>query len=275
LEGKVAVVTGAGLGMGRAMAELFAAEGAKVIVNDVNAVDAKETLARIERDGGAGSCAITADVSDSVMVAELYAQVEERYGRLDVVVNTAGIGAAPNDGYDKFYERMARRNEQRAKGDAPGIHLDHIIDMQDDGWQRVLDVNLNGLFFNCREAVRLMIKWGSAGSIINISSTSGLNGEGAVHYCAAKAAVLGFTKCLARELGSRRIRVNAVCPGPTSTRLMADISEDYARELIQKVPLGRIGDPEEVALTTLFLASDEASFFTGQTLAANGGMHMV
>jgi 3-oxoacyl-[acyl-carrier protein] reductase len=273
LQGKVALVTGAGLGMGRAMAQLFAREGAAVVVVDVTARDADDTLALINARGDCMRA--IADVADSAQVAAVYAAVEQRYGRLDVLVNNAGIGAAPNDGYDRFYERMGRMNEQLARGETPDVFLDHIIDMQDDGWQRVIDINLNGLFYNCREAVRLMIRAGARGSIINISSTAGLNGTGAVHYCASKAAVLGFTKCLARELGARGIRVNAICPGATNTRMMAGISPDYAKQLVQQIPLGRIGEPEEVASTALFLASDESSFFTGQTLAANGGMHMV
>lgn len=273
LQGKVALVTGAGLGMGRAMAERFAREGAAVVVVDVTAKDADDTLALINTRGDCMRA--LADVSDSSEVAAVYAAVEQRYGRLDVVVNNAGIGAAANDGYDKFYERMGRMNEQLARGETPDVFLDHIIDMQDDGWQRVMDINLNGLFYNCREAVRLMIRAGVKGSIINISSTAGLNGTGAVHYCASKAAVLGFTKCLARELGARGIRVNAICPGATNTRMMAGISADYAKQLVQQIPLGRIGEPEEVASTALFLASEESSFFTGQTLGANGGMHML
>lgn len=273
LQGKVALVTGAGLGMGRSMAEMFAREGAAVVAMDVTAKDADDTLALINARGDCMSA--VADVSDSRQVAAVYAAVEARYGRLDVLVNNAGIGSAPNDGYDKFYERMGLMNEQLARGETPTVHLDHIIDMQDDGWQRVIDINLNGLFYNCREAARLMIRTGAKGSIVNISSTSGLNGTGAVHYCASKAAVLGFTKCLARELGGRGIRVNAICPGPTNTRMMAGISPDYAKAMIQSIPLGRIGEPDEVAATALFLASEDASFFTGQTLAANGGMHMI
>ncbi len=273
LQGKVALVTGAGLGMGRAMAELFAREGAKVIAVDLTPGDVNDTLARINSRGDC--CALTADVSGSAQVAAVFAEVEKRYGRLDVLVNNAGIGTAPNDGYDKFYERLGELNAQLARGEAPTVHLDHIIDMQDDGWQRVMDININGVFYNSREAVRLMIKSGARGSIINIASTSGLNGTGAVHYCASKAAVLGFTKCLARELGGRGIRVNAICPGATNTRMMANLDPAYAKTITDAIPLLRMGEPTEVAYTALFLASDEASYFTGQTLAANGGSHML
>ena len=120
-----------------------------------------------------------------------------------------------------------------------------------------------------------MIKCGARGSIINISSTSALNGTGAVHYSASKAAVLGLTKSLARELGGRGIRVNAICPGATNTRMMAGISPDYAKQMVASIPLGRMGEPQEVANTALFLASEEGSYFTGQTLAANGGWQML
>lgn len=273
LQGKVALVTGAGLGMGRAMAEVFAREGAKVIAVDLTPADVNDTLARIDERGDC--CALTADVSDSAQVAGVYAEVEKRYGRLDVLVNNAGVGTAPNDGYDKFYERLGELNAQLARGETPTVHLDHIIDMQDDGWQRVMNININGVFYNSREAVRLMIKSGAKGSIVNIASTSGLNGTGAVHYCASKAAVLGFTKCLARELGGRGIRVNAICPGATNTRMMADLDPAYAKSITDAIPLLRMGEPIEVAHTALFLASDEASYFTGQTLAANGGSHML
>ena len=273
LQGKVALVTGAGLGMGRAMAEVFAREGAAVVAVDLTPGDVNETLNRIDARGDC--CALTADVSDSAQVARVYAEVEARYGRLDVLVNNAGVGTAPNDGYDKFYQRLGELNAQLARGETPSVHLDHIVDMQDDGWQRVMDININGVFYNSREATRLMIKCGARGSIINIASTSGLNGTGAVHYCASKAAVLGFTKCLARELGGRGIRVNAICPGATNTRMMADLDPEYAKTITAAIPLLRMGEPVEVANTALFLASDESSYFTGQTLAANGGSHML
>lgn len=271
---KIALVTGAGSGLGEAMARRLAEEGALVVATDIDPASVQRVAAAIVAAGGRAE-AEQQDVTDEARWSALVDAVLARHGRLDVLVNNAGIGAAPNDGYDKFYERMAAMNEQLARGETPTVHLDHIIDMQDDGWQKVIDINLNGMFYNCREAVRLMIKCGAKGSIINISSTSGLNGTGAVHYCASKAAVLGVTKSLARELGSRGIRVNAICPGATNTRMMAGISPDYAKQMLASIPLGRMGEPAEVASTALFLASDEAAYFTGQTLAANGGWHML
>lgn len=273
LADKVALVTGAGQGMGRAIAQLFAREGAAVIAVDIRQAAADETLALIN---ARGDCLARAcDVADSTAVAQLFEAIESRYGRIDVVVNNAGVGSAPGDGFDKYQARLAQRTEQQMRGETPTVFADHIIDMSDDGWQRVLDINLNGAFFCARAAVRLMIKAGVQGSIVNISSTSAMTGEGPLHYCTSKAAVLGFTKCLARELGARNIRVNAICPGPTNTPMMKEISDEWAQAMIRAIPLGRIGEPEEVAQAALFLAGGDSSFFTGQTIAANGGMFML
>ncbi len=273
LENKVALVTGAGLGMGRAIAQLFAAEGAAVVVADISTEDAEQTLEMI---GERSNClAETCDVTDSEGVRAMFERVGKHYGRLDILVNNAGAGSAPGDGQDKYNELLDQRSQQLTAGAECPAFADHIVHMEDAGWQRVVDINMNGTFFCSREAVRLMIKGDNSGSIISTSSTSGLNGEGGVHYCASKAAILGFTKSLARELAPRGIRVNAICPGPTNTRMMQGISEQWAQSIIAAVPIGRLGEPEEVARTALFLASDESSFFTGQTLACNGGMHMI
>ncbi len=273
LSGKIALITGAGLGMGRATARLFVQEGCRVVISDISPRDAEETLRLV--GGEEHACALPVDVSDSAAVRALFEEVDKRYGRLDVLVNYAGIGAAEGDGFDVFQERLQQRGAQLAAGESPAVFADQTIDMEDRGWQKVVDVNLNGTFFSNREAVRLMIKHGVAGSIVNISSTSALNGEGAVHYCASKAAILGFTRSLATELGARGIRVNAICPGPTNTRMMEGISPQWAQAMIAGIPLGRIAEPEEVAAVSLFLAGDESSYFTGQTLMANGGMHLL
>jgi 3-oxoacyl-[acyl-carrier protein] reductase len=259
--------------MGRAIAQLFAQQGAAVVAVDIRQAAADETLALIN---GRGDCLARAcDVADSAAVAKIFAEIEQRYGRIDVVVSNAGVGSAPGDGFDKFQERLAQRTEQMMRGEMPTIFADHIPDMGDAGWQRVLNINLNGTFYCAREAVRLMIKSGVQGSIVNISSTSALTGEGSVHYCASKAAILGLTKCLARELGARNIRVNAICPGPTNTPMMKEISDEWAQAMVRAIPLGRMGEPDEVAQAALFLASGDSSFFTGQTIAANGGMYMM
>ena len=273
LENKIALVTGAGLGMGRAIACLFAAEGAAVIVADINAEDATQTLEMIGK--GSDCRAETCDVANSSEVRAMFERVDKHYGQLDILVNNAGTGSAPEDGQDKYNEQLDQRIQQLTAGAEHPVFADHIVHMEDTGWQQVVDVNMNGTFFCSREAVRLMIKGDSGGSIISTSSTSGLNGEGGVHYCASKAAILGFTKSLARELAPRGIRVNAICPGPTNTRMMQGISEQWAQSIIAAVPMGRLGEPGEVAQTALFLASEDSSFFTGQTLACNGGMYMV
>lgn len=272
LTGKIALVTGAGQGIGRAIAQAFAAEGAEVVVSDLSAAAAEETLASLAGKGGAmvGVC----DVSDGQAVSQLFSEIEARFGRLDILVNNAGIGATPGDGFDKFQERLAQRTEQLQRGEVPTVFGDQIVDMTDHGFQKVLGVNLGGAFHCSREAVKLMIKAGVEGSIVNISSTSAFSGEGGIHYSAAKAGILGLTRSLAADLGPRRIRVNAICPGPTLTPALMSISEEWRQSMATNVPLGRLADPKEVASTALFLASDEASYVTGHTLMANGGSYM-
>jgi len=238
---KVAVVTGAGRGIGRAIATLFALHGAKVVVTDIDAERAQGTLADINT---AGQCsASVCDVSNSAEVDRMFAEVEARYGGLDVLVNVAGIPGG-------------------------GKPLDQLDDAT---WQRMLDVNLTGPFYCTRAAVRIMCKKAVAGSVITISSTGALSGESAVHYDASKGALLAMTRSLARELGSRGIRCNAICPGPTNTELLSALGPEQVASLARRIPLKRIGEPEDVAGAALFLASDEAAFITGQTLMVNGG----
>jgi len=273
LEGKVALVTGAGSGMGRAMAERFAAEGAMVVVVDRDAGAAQATLDRIgsEAHGMARGC----DVADSAAVRALHEEVERRWGRLDILVNNAGIGQVPGDGFEHYQTRAAERGRQLAAGETPTAYTDMIVDLNDAGWQRVVDVNLNGTFYCSREAVRLMTRAGIGGAIVNIASVSALSGEGPLSYCASKAAVLGLTRCLARDLGPRGIRVNAICPGPTRTPMMQSISEEWARSLERAIPLGRMAEPEDIAAAALFLVSADGRQMTGQTLSVSGGMAMI
>lgn len=269
LNGKVAVITGAGQGMGRATTRLLSERGASVAALDLNGVGASETVA-----GLAGpSLALPCDVSDSAAVNAAFARVEGELGPVSVLVNNAGIGRAANDGSDEMYERMARRNKELEETGQGSTHVDHIVFMEDKGWRGVLGVNLDGTFYCTRAAVRSMVNAKIAGSIISISSTAAQSGEGPIHYVTSKAAIVGFTRGLARELGSRRIRVNAVAPGPTNTPIMDGIPQAWIRDMENAIPLGRMAEPGEIAEAVCWLASDASGMCTGSILVANGGSY--
>lgn len=273
LADKVALVTGAGSGIGRACALRLASEGANVVAVDLKPEAVDETLRLF---GQSTDClALTCDVADSAAVAAVMAQLKSRFGRIDILVNNAGIGSVPGDGFANQLQRMAQRSEQIKRGETPTIHPDLIIDMEDEGFWGVLKVNLGGSFYFSREAVRLMIATDTRGSIVNIASTSALSGEGQLHYAASKAGILGMTKSMARELSTRGIRVNAICPGPTNTPILGRISNEWLEAMKQGTLIGRLCEPEEIAATAFFLASDEGSVFTGQVLAANGGSYLL
>ena len=243
LVNKVAFVTGAGQGMGRAMVRRFAEEGAAVVAADINLDAARETIEGLP----AGSAlALACNVADSASVASAMAAVVERFGRLDVLVNNAGVGS-----------------------------VDAFLDTPDEHWQRVIGVNLTGVFLCSREAARLMHQSGQGGVIVNLSSTAAVSGEGPSHYCAAKAGVMGLTRSLARELAASGIRVNTIVPGPTNTPMMAGIPDDWMQSMVKAIPLGRMCEPAEIAAVAAFLASDDASFITGQNIAVNGGMAFI
>lgn len=269
LQGRVAVVTGGGSGIGRAIALRFAEEGARVVVNDVRK-DAAEQVASVLR-GGEG-LAIQADVSDSAQVRAMFEEVERVVGRLDVLVNNAGIGSTSAGTAGVIRDKTDARIMESISGQGVQTQLDVTQHMTDEAWHRMIGVHLNGTFFCTREALRLMSP-ANRGAIINLSSVAALMGLDVVpHYSAAKGGILAFTRAVAREVGSRGIRVNAICPGYIDTPMTAPMSDLVRKAVLARTPLGRWGLPEEIAATAAFLASDDASFITGQWISPNGGL---
>jgi 3-oxoacyl-[acyl-carrier protein] reductase len=236
LEGKRALVTGASRGIGRAIAEELARAGAHVVVGYRSGREEAEQLA-----AEIGGAAVQADVSSPDDARRL---VDEA-GDIDVLVNNAGL---TRDGL------LAR--------------------MSDDDWRTVIETNLSSVFYTCRAVTRPMMKK-RGGSIVNISSIVGVHGNwGQTNYGASKAGIIGFTKSLARELGSRNIRANVVAPGYVKTALTDVLPEEATAAMVQQTPLGRVADPEEIAGAVRFLASDQASFITGEVLLVDGGLGM-
>jgi len=270
LEGRVALVTGGGSGIGRATALRFAREGARVVVNDVALPAARKTVAELG-DGSRGY-AIAADVSDSGAVRRMFAEIDRELGALDVLVNNAGIAGSDPEERARMADKAEARAAEMRSGQPVTTHWDVTQAMSDEAWHRMIGVHLNGTFFCTREALALMSRR-NRGSIINLSSVAALMGLDTVpHYSAAKGGILAFTRAVAREVGSRGIRVNAICPGYIDTP-MTETMAPLARQMVTaRTPLGRWGEADEVAATALFLASDESSYFTGQWLSPNGGL---
>jgi 3-oxoacyl-[acyl-carrier protein] reductase len=268
LKDKVALVTGGGSGLGRAICERFAEEGARVVVNDLRAETAEATAKAL----GAGARAIAADVADSKAVAAMFATLEHEFGRLDVLVNNAGIATGPGDDREALQQKGEARIMEMITGQGVQTHWDVTQNMSDEAWHRVIAVHLNGTFYCTREALKIMSRQNS-GAIVNLSSVAALMGLDTVpHYSAAKGGILALTRAVAREVASRNIRVNAICPGYIDTPMTAGISDLTRKAVLSRTPMGRVGEPREVAATALFLASDESSFFTGQWLSPNGGL---
>ena len=241
--GKTALVTGASRGIGRAVAEALAREGWKVAVNYCSSREKAEQLTEyLKSQYGAAAFAVQADVSDPAQVERMFSDVERELGGGDLLVNNAGIAS------QKLF-----------------------TDISPEEWDRLFAVDVRGVFLCCRAALPHMIHW-KKGSIINISSIWGVTGASCeVHYSAAKAAVIGLTKALAKEVGPSGIRVNCIAPGVIDTEMNGHLSPETMEELREETPLECIGTPEDIAQAVLFLASPGAQFITGQVLGVNGG----
>jgi 3-oxoacyl-[acyl-carrier protein] reductase len=268
LKDRVALVTGGGSGIGRAIALRFAVEGAHVVVAGRSRGPLEETVAAMA-SGPARHSAIAADVASSASVRQLFHEVDREFGRLDVLVNNAGVGV---DDLERFNQTVAARGAEFARGEPVSTSWNMTRDMSDEAWRRMIAIHLDGTFFCTRAALAFMSR-AKYGAIINVSSTAGLTGqEGAPHYSAAKAGILGFTRALAREVASDNIRVNALCPGFVDTAMSEGYSPAFKRGTLARIPLGRWGTANEVSAAALFLASDDGSYFTGQCLSPNGGI---
>jgi len=241
---KIAVVTGAGRGIGASIARALACEGARVVIVDIDPNQAEQLAAEIRAAGGE-AFPQAADVSDAEQVKKVFDATVDKYGGVDILVNNAGI------------TRDAL-----------------LLRMKDDDWDAVLNINLKGAFLCTREAAKIMSK-GRYGRIINISSVVGQMGNlGQANYCASKAGLIGLTRSNARELARRNITVNAVAPGFIVTDMTNILPDKVKEELTSQIPLGKLGQPEDVTQAVLFLASNRTGYITGQVLAVNGGMYM-
>ena len=241
LKDKVAIITGSARGIGLATALKFAVEGAKVVVCDLDRKAVDEVVAEIVAEGGQ-AIGFTVNVTDKASIAAMVKGVTDKYGRIDVLVNNAGI----------VDDAMLRK-------------------MSDEQFERVIDINLKGTYNCARAVVDIMIAQ-NAGVILNASSVVGLYGNfGQTNYSASKFGVIGMAKTWARELGRKGIRANAVCPGFVETTILKSIPQKVMQAMIDRVPLGRLAKPEEIANTYAFLASDEASYINGAVIEVSGG----
>jgi len=272
LEGKIAFVTGAGSGLGREIALTLGRAGARIVVNDLREDAAARTHGELEKIDATTRCKPqVGDVSNPEQVRGFFAAIAHATGeRLDVLVNNAGYA-------DTEPETIRRLQQQLAEMQTTGrvaTALEATSRLSDERWTRMLAVHLNGTFFCTREALKIM-QFHRTGRIINLASIAGITGIGSVpHYSAAKAAIIGFTKAVARDVAPYDILVNAIAPGYIDTPILdvlGDMRATQTAVIAAQTLVGRLGEPREVAATALFLASPGASYFTGQVLSPNGG----
>jgi 3-oxoacyl-[acyl-carrier protein] reductase len=252
LENKIAIITGGASGIGKSTAEVFAREGAAVAIADLNGEGAEAVAKSLP---GSGHRGFACDVTDSARVDQVVAAVVEEHGRIDALMNNAGVDRLPGDGFE---EAIARR-------EPPVMHV------SDESISKMLAIHVCGAIYFVRAAVASMFP-ARSGSIINIASIAGLAGMGPPAYASAKGALLGLTKSLARELGPAGIRVNAISPGVIATPMTAEVPDAFLEPMVEATPLRRKGDARDIAEAALYLASDESAFVTGQQISPNGGI---
>jgi NAD(P)-dependent dehydrogenase (short-subunit alcohol dehydrogenase family) len=273
-EGKVVLVTGAGSGMGRASAQRIAAEGARVVVNDITQERAAATVAELDGEHHEHH-AIGVDVSDRAAVDAMFAETMDRYGRIDGVANIAGIPFGADGEAERFSATIDAIMADLAAGRPPTARWDFFVNITDESFERMLRVHLFGTFYSTRAAARIMMEQPGGGAIVNCASGAAVMGFPASgHYAAAKAGILGLTRAAAFELGAWGVRVNAIAPGAVDTPMLADAPPAFVAAGVSQYPIARMADPSEIAGVVAFLLSDDASYLTGQTLEPNGGMHM-
>jgi len=242
---KVAIVTGGAQGIGRAIANALANEGAKIVISDINESLAKTTAEEIAKTAGIETLSVKTNVANYTEVENLVKQTLDKFSKIDILVNNAGITR------DNLLMRMS-----------------------DEEWSQVIDVNLKGVF-NCTKAVSKVMMKQRSGRIVNIASVVGLMGNpGQINYVASKGGVIALTKSAARELASRNILVNAVAPGFIRTAMTDALSDEQKKKLSELIPLQKLGEADDVAKAVVFLCSDESSYITGQVISVNGGMYM-
>lgn len=269
LDGKIVLVTGGASGIGRSICLTFAKEGATIVCNDVAAETAQKVLD--ECGQSKQGLAVKADVSKSRQVAAMFERIKKKYGRLDVLVNNAGIGLDNPVVRARFNRVLEKQQAEIAQEGKIKTALEATQNLTDEDWDRMLGVHLSGTFYCTREALKLMEKQGS-GKIVNIASICGMTGcAGAPHYSAAKAGIMGLTRSVAREVIVRGVNVNAIAPGYIDTPMTEAVSDAVRRAIALATPAGRFGSPQDIANLAIYLASEESNFVVGQVMSPNGG----